>query len=252
VRQEFELQVQDFLAERRITGVETPVTEEVKVLVAASAAILSTGWMGFRWGQVIEVLVYPHVFNADDYGFVTADTAGQAHPWGIVILSLPTLVVSFDHPVEASHVGIHEFAHVLDLESGDFDGVPLGFGRQRIRAWERLRRREERRIQRGHSELRPYALTNRVEFLAVAAEVFFQKPAELRRSSPDLYRLLRDYFQQDPAKWEGEAAVSTPPHQGPEHVPTREADPRVPEQRRKPADLAPRPRRIRRTGGSTS
>jgi hypothetical protein len=49
-------------------------------------------------GKVIEVLVYPRVFNADDYGFVTADTAGQAHPWGIVILSLPTLVVSFDHP----------------------------------------------------------------------------------------------------------------------------------------------------------
>jgi Mlc titration factor MtfA (ptsG expression regulator) len=48
--------------------------------------------------------------------------------------------------VEASHVGIHEFAHVLDPESGDFDGVPLGFERQRIRAWESLRRREERRI----------------------------------------------------------------------------------------------------------
>jgi Mlc titration factor MtfA (ptsG expression regulator) len=121
VRREFELQVQDFLAERRISGVETPVTEEVKVLVAASATIVGAGWAGFRWGQVTEVLLNPQAFNADDYGFATADPAGQAHLWGVVILSIPALLVSFDRPVEGSHVGVHEFAHVLDLESGDFD-----------------------------------------------------------------------------------------------------------------------------------
>jgi hypothetical protein len=185
--------------------VESPVTEDDKVLVAASAAMVSVGWPGFRWGQVTEILLYPQAFNADDYGFATADAAGQVHPWGVVILSIPTLAASFARPGEGSHVGVHEFAHVLDLEGGDFDGVPLGFGPHRIRAWERLRKREERRLRRGHSVLSPYALTNRVEFLAVAAEAFFQEPVELRRSSPDLYRLLRHYFQQDPASWEQES-----------------------------------------------
>lgn len=201
LRQECELQIQAFLSGKRITGVEIAVTDEVRVLVAASAAIVSAGWAGFDWPQVTEVLVYPQSFDADDYSFATSASAGQAHPWGIVILSVPTLLRSFGKPEDGFHVGIHEFVHLLDLERGEFDGLPLGFGRERSARWERLRAREEKRVLQGRSALRPYALTNRVEFLAVAAEAFFQTPVELRQSSPRLYATLADYLRQDPAAW---------------------------------------------------
>jgi Mlc titration factor MtfA (ptsG expression regulator) len=42
-----------------------------------------------------------------------------------------------------------------------------------------------------------------VEFLAVAAESFFQTPGRLRDGSLALYRALAEYFQQDPATWAG-------------------------------------------------
>ena len=93
-RAQFDQQAQIFLAEKRITGVETQVTDELKLLVAASAVMLTVGWSGYTWDQLTEVLVYPDDFDRD-YRFGGTDHAGQAHPWGIVILSAPSLLRSF-------------------------------------------------------------------------------------------------------------------------------------------------------------
>jgi len=40
------------------------------------------------------------------------------------------------------------------------------------------------------------------EFLAVGAEAFFENPQDVRRRHPELYGLLAEYFQQDPAAWD--------------------------------------------------
>src|SRR5207253_11395780 len=92
-------------------------------LVAASAAAVSVGWPGYSWDQVSEVLLYPDSFDRD-YKFGVRDYAGQAHPWGIVILSVPALLRSFTIADEPYHVGYHEFAHLLDLANARFDGIP--------------------------------------------------------------------------------------------------------------------------------
>ena len=44
-----------------------------------------------------------------------------------------------------------------------------------------------------------YGATNPAEFFAVATECFFEKGRALSRRHPALYRLLQDYYQQDPA-----------------------------------------------------
>jgi Mlc titration factor MtfA (ptsG expression regulator) len=47
--------------------------------------------------------------------------------------------------------------------------------------------------------LRPYAGTNPAEFFAVATEVFFNRPLEVRAFEPALYTELRAFYGQDPA-----------------------------------------------------
>src|SRR2546426_1147754 len=64
-RDQFRQQTQIFLAEKRITGVEIEVTEEMRLLVAASALILTLGWPGYTWDQLTEVLLYPEDFDRD-------------------------------------------------------------------------------------------------------------------------------------------------------------------------------------------
>jgi Mlc titration factor MtfA (ptsG expression regulator) len=55
------------------------------------------------------------------------------------------------------------------------------------------------RIEKGHSDINPYALTNEAEFLAVASEYFFEKPDEFKTRHPELYGQLSNIFRQKPA-----------------------------------------------------
>jgi Mlc titration factor MtfA (ptsG expression regulator) len=42
-----------------------------------------------------------------------------------------------------------------------------------------------------------YGATNAGEFFAVATELFFEKPAQLKARHANLYGVLRDFYEQD-------------------------------------------------------
>jgi len=199
-RERFESDVRIFVAEKRITGVEVEVTDELRVLVAASAVTLSMGWPDFDWEPLTEVLLYPQSFDRDyDFG---GPTLGEAHPWGTVILSVPSLKESFLDGSDAYHVGIHEFAHVLDMEHARFDGIPAGLPDELTETWVDIRDEEMSKLRRGWSDLDPYGAHEPAEFFAVAVEAFFEIPLDLREDHDELYAFLARYFAQDPAAWE--------------------------------------------------
>jgi hypothetical protein len=127
LRGRFEDDLRVFVAEKRITGVGIEATEELKLLVAASAVTLSLGWPHYEWDRLSEVLLYPQDFDRD-YGFEMRELSGQAHGWGTVILSAPALIESFAHPDDGYHVGIHEFAHLVQVDQSRFAEIPLGLG----------------------------------------------------------------------------------------------------------------------------
>ena len=201
LRPAFESRVQAFLAEKRITGVGVVATDELRVLVAASAATLSLAWDAYPWDQLAEVLLYAQDFDRD-YSFAGRELAGEAHPWGTIIISVPTLQASFDDPGDGYHVGLHEFAHLLDKWGTHFDGILPGLDEARSREWMGLAEREMERMRRGESVIDPYGQESPVEFLAVAVEAFFERPRKLRRGHTEVYSMLRDYFGQDPAAWD--------------------------------------------------
>lgn len=201
LRRRFEDDLRIFLAEKRVTGVGIEASQELQLLVAASAVTLTLGWPDAEWDQLSEVLLYPQGFDRD-YTFERAELAGEAHAWGTVILSAPTLVESFAYPDDGYHVGLHEFAHLLDVEQTHFDGIPAGLDERRGREWYSLAEREIDRIRRGKSALDPYGAENPAEFFAVAVEAFFEIPLELRGRHREVYEMLSAYFQQDPATWD--------------------------------------------------
>jgi Mlc titration factor MtfA (ptsG expression regulator) len=214
-RVRFEDDVRIFLAEKRISGIEVEVTDELRLLVAASAVTLSVGWPDHEWDELAEVLLYPDDFDRD-YSFGGDELSGQTHPEGTVILSAPSLAESFEYPDDAFHVGLHEFAHLLDLDRSHFGGIPAGLGEAAAREWtlvaeremERLRKegdapkRRRLRLRDNQSAFDPYGEGDPVEFLAVAVEAFFEIPQRVRRQHAEVYRLLSAYFGQDPAAWD--------------------------------------------------
>jgi Mlc titration factor MtfA (ptsG expression regulator) len=215
-RRRFEDDVRLFLAEKRITGIGVEVTDELRLLVAASAVSLSVGWPDYEWDQLTEVLLYPDDFDRD-YSFEGHERSGETHPWGTVILSVPSLLESFQAPDDAYHVGIHEFAHLLDVDQTHFDGIPVGLSGERAREWVAVAEREMERL-RAEERLRPrgrrarrdrersafdeYGADDAVEFLGVAVEAFFEIPQVVRRQHSAVYAILSEYFRQDPAAWD--------------------------------------------------
>jgi hypothetical protein len=201
LRRRFEDDVRIFLSETRITGIEARVTDELRLLVAASAVTLSVAWPDYEWDQLAEVLLYPQDFDRD-YSFDNEELAGQAHPWGTVILSIPALQESYADPDDAYHVGLHEFAHMLEVHQTRFSGIPPGLSPLRRQEWVALMEKEMERLRRGKSVIDDYGADDPAEFLAVAVEAFFESALALRQRHREVYAILAEYFRQDPAAWD--------------------------------------------------
>ena len=203
-RRRFEDDVRIFLAEQRIYGAgageqQLEIGDETRLLIAASAAILSHGMPNFEWPRLRDIVVHPRAFN-EEYGSEDPSIAGMVHLQGPILYSERDLRMGFRRH-DGHNVGLHELAHTLDLADGHADGVPIGAGWASSAPWVAIigDRLAKLRAHRYPNVLRDYAATNEAELFAVAVEAFFERPHALREKDPELYGMLRDYFGQDPA-----------------------------------------------------
>ncbi len=188
------------------------VTAEMRVTIAAHAALMCLGFPGVPFERLVTVLIYPDTFVAtprhrQPWG-LEEDSAeprlGEAWYQGPVILSWREIVKQCVEQPDGRNLVIHEFAHLLDMANFDVDGVPDLPHDVDPRQWAEDFQEEFRRLQRqirlGRATvLDAYAGTSPVEFFAVGSEAFFEQPTELRHESPRVYDLLRRYYRQDPA-----------------------------------------------------
>lgn len=200
-KRDFERDVAVFVGEHRFGGVDQlEVTDELKVLAAASAVMLLFNRPDLEYQRISEVLFYPRAFSEESFATrgIGRETLGMNHEFGAVILSAPELRRNFEGQ-SGRHVGLHEFAHALDRSSAQtWDGIPPGMSSSLVTRWTEAVRAEQDRLDRGYSVLDPYARTNLVEFFAVAVETYFGLPELFRRESTELFDVLDEYFQADP------------------------------------------------------
>lgn len=184
------------------------LTEDIKVLIAAQASMLLLGLELDEYPQLTSVIVHPSTVRlAGDHGIggglrssATQTLAGQAHYRGPVVLSWQAARRGARFPARGHNVVYHEFAHQLDMLDGITDGTPpLGDDAARRRWVEVCTAAYDTVRAQGSPVLRDYAGTNPAEFFAVATEVFFNRPVELREHEPALYAELVGFYQQDPA-----------------------------------------------------
>ncbi|HXZ48350.1 MAG TPA: M90 family metallopeptidase [Usitatibacter sp.] len=215
-----------FLAIKHFSGAGGfQLDEAMRVGVAAQACILVLE-LGIEWYEGwSEIIVYPTQFVPereveDEAGVVhlTADPmAGEAWLGGPVILSYEDVALAADESsrVAGYNVVIHEFAHKLDMRSGDPNGFPPLHAGMSATAWkeafsaayrnfvarvEAAERLPRRRAQAALDALPidPYAAESAGEFFAVASEAFFETPELLAPAYPAVYEQLRLFYRQDP------------------------------------------------------
>ncbi|MGB3976690.1 MAG: M90 family metallopeptidase [bacterium] len=199
----FERDIRIFMDEQRIYALKgRDVADEIKLLIAASAAILGFGLPEWEWPDLRDILVYPSGFNEEYSLKEDYPIRGMVHRQGPIIFSEKDLKMGFLTSGTGYHVGLHEMAHVLDMANGEADGVPVGMDWMVTAPWVKVMADRIQKVRRGECQkiLRDYAGVDEAEFFAVAVEVFFQRPAELAAQDPELYKLLQSYFRIDPEK----------------------------------------------------
>lgn len=217
-----------FLAEKELHGAHgLVVADDVRLAIAVQACVpvlnlgLDTyaGWIG--------IVVHPGEFRVrreevDEAGVVHEwedELAGESWPGGPVVLSWADVGLG----EVGYNVVIHEFAHKIDMLSGDADGYPVVHSGMDAKRWHtvleasyarfckdvdrgarRARGRAEEAVavdKRGRElPFDPYAAEHPAEFFAVMSEEFFTDPLTLRGEFPDLYAQLALFYRQDPAR----------------------------------------------------
>lgn len=203
-RLQFEIDVQRFLSEIKVIGVETEVSLEDRLLVASSAVIPLFGFPAWNYKHLDEVLLYPSSFdrnyNMGNSEEIITGMVGSGVMEGKMILSKPALHAGFEINNDKKNVGIHEFVHLFDKEDGDVDGIPPGFqDKTYALPWLDFMKKKTNEIIANQSDIDGYGATNRQEFFAVVSEYFFERPDLLKEKHPDLYETLSKVFNQDTA-----------------------------------------------------
>lgn len=200
-----------FVAERRwesARGFE--LTEPMKVLIAAQACLLILELDEDYFRHVSVIIVHPTTVvlqgpRASDISGMVSDgpqpILGQATDRGPVVLAWDAVAFDARHPARGQNVVFHEFAHKLDMLDGVIDGTPPLPDDDARRRWIDVCTREFTALSAGLADplLRDYGAEDPGEFFAVATEVFFCRPVEMRETKPELYEVLSGFYRQDPA-----------------------------------------------------
>lgn len=190
------------------------ITDEIKVTVAATAALLLLGFDDHDYyARVPSIVVYPSDFRTprpeddwEDDELSDRIIDGQAVYRGPVILSWDHVLEEGRDPTCGYNVVVHEFAHQLDFLDGETNGTPPLGSAEAEANWARVMSAElashRTALDRGHETfLSEQAADDETEFFADCAEAFFCNPHGLAEEHPPVFELLLAYFRQDPRAW---------------------------------------------------
>lgn len=206
----------DFIRSKSWQGAQgLVVTLEMQLEIALQACLLILNRPPGEYDGWVEIIIYPGDFviprqEMDEHGIVHEyDDAvlGEAWDGGPLLLSWQQVEYGDAFDDDGINVVIHEFAHKLDMATGEADGVPslpdAAARRRWIAAFEPAYLDFCARVDHGeeaaqNSAIDPYAATAPAEFFAVLSEVFFEQPAVLRSEYPAVYAELAAFYGQTP------------------------------------------------------
>lgn len=176
------------------------VTEEMKLVILAQAALLLVGRKGGYFPRLRSILIYPDAYQVqEDEEEDQQARLGESWGSGSVVLAWRSVLQGGRGADDGQNVVLHEFAHQLDQEDGAADGLPVLSDGMRHADWAAAFEESYERfcdeVNAGQDTfLDPYGATNPAEFFAVATETYFELKEELREDEPRLFRQLRSYY----------------------------------------------------------
>jgi MtfA peptidase len=169
---------------------ELLITEEMKVLVAASFVLLTFRMADFKPKVFDKIIMYPNAYLSTNSGLLYK---GEFNPkMRTVVFSWEDFLLGHEIKNDNLNLGLHEFTHVLQYQSklsqsptyiifdDMFDKICKCFRNQKMK------------VEIVSSNFfRDYAFENDFELLAVLMEHFFESPKEFKLQFPKLYSYVK-------------------------------------------------------------
>lgn len=190
-KKQFEHRMVKFISEKKFIGrTDLVITEQMEVLITATACMLSFGRKNYLYPLIDFILVYPSEF----YSTINQNFhKGEFNPKErALVLSWKDFEEGIQINNDNFNLGIHEFMHAMQLESmssRDLDSIR--FSKQFQNILKQLTKQEVKDQLDKTKFFRSYAFINQYEFMAVLAEYFFESPKDFEAIFPKLYNYTK-------------------------------------------------------------
>ncbi len=195
-QQRFLKRLQAFIANKVFKIHDANGYREMPILISAAAIQLTFGLEKYLLPNFEFIHVYPQEFMRvqDTICFLEGNVSGHA-----INLSWKHFLEGYANPNDGQNVGLHELAHALYYQTFIAEeNVDRNF-RNTFDSFNSYGNKVfEQESEQGNDLYSDYALKNFQEFWAESAELFFEKPAVMKASYPQLYNTISALLNQDP------------------------------------------------------
>ena len=188
----FEHRVLSFINDKDFIGRDgLIISDEVRVLISATAVMLTFGFRDYYIGLISKIVVYPSAFFSSTN---QQYHKGEFNPkLAALVLSWEDFKKGFFNEGDNINLGIHEFTHAIHINSlKERDVSSTIFSDSFTELSELLNTNESLKLKLLESDyFRRYAFTNQFEFLAVVIENFIETPQTFKNQFPVLYSKVK-------------------------------------------------------------
>lgn len=188
----FEHRVANFINDKDFIGRNgVEISQEMRVLIASTAVMLTFGFRDFYIGLIQKIIIYPEKFFSRTN---KKYHKGEFNPkLKALVISWSDFKLGYENSNDNINLGIHEFVHAIHLNSiKERDVSSTIFSDSFKELTQMLFEDKVLRAELTKSKyIRNYAFTNQFEFLAVIIESFIETPNEFKSQFPKVYFEIR-------------------------------------------------------------
>lgn len=191
-RRSFNHKIKFFLKRYEIIGKEDlEITDEIKLLIAGSFVQLTFGLNVKSIGNFKRIILYPQEYFSK---LNKTYHKGEYNPtFKTVVFSWKDFVLGNEIKNDNINLGIHEFSHVILFQKRKIqqDSNFFFFILKYEQIVKMLQNEDYLKKIKSSGFLRDYAFKNKMEFIAILLEHFYENPNELKIRFPEIYTKVK-------------------------------------------------------------
>jgi MtfA peptidase len=168
--------------------------KEMPVLISAAAIQITFGLDEYMFPYFRNIIVHPDAYIAlNPLRILMGNVHGNS-----ITLSWKHFLEDYTNPTDGKNVGLHEMAHALQVQYLFSKRNKTNNFKEDFEHYDRADDEVLMQTSKTNSLFDSYALKDKNELWAASVELFFERPADLKKEYTELYNSIKLVLNQDP------------------------------------------------------